>query len=126
MGSVFDLILRRLVQGHPEQLLLLLFGSEAPTLVRTADSSLPQTERRADTILVVEHQGERFAVEVELQAQPDPNFVRRLLDYAVRVHLREGLPVLPVALFLFPEAEGSRPRTPSAASAGGYSPSISR
>ncbi|MCP3142992.1 hypothetical protein [Pyxidicoccus xibeiensis] len=80
MGPVFDLILRRLVQAHPEQLLLLLFGPGGPTLLRTADSSLPQTERRADTVLVVEHQGERFVVEVELQAQPDPDFARRLLD----------------------------------------------
>jgi hypothetical protein len=109
MGSVFDLVLRRLVQGHPEQLLLLLFGPDTPTLVRTADSSLPQSERRADTILVVESHGERFAVEVEFQAQADPDFPRRLLDYAVRVHLRDGLPVLPVALFLVPGAEGAPP-----------------
>jgi predicted transposase YdaD len=109
MGSVFDLIFRRLAQSHPEQLLLLLFGPDAPTLLRTADSSLPQSERRADTILVVEARGERFAVEVEVQAQPDPSFTRRLLDYAVRVHLREGLPVLPVVLFLFPEAENTAP-----------------
>lgn len=109
MGSVFDLIFRRLVQSHPEQLLLLLFGPDTPTWVRTADSSLPQSERRADAILVVESGGERFAVELEVQAQADPNFARRLLDYTVRVHLREGLPVLPVALFLFPEAEGAPP-----------------
>lgn len=109
MGSVFDLVLRRLVQGHPEQLLLLLFGPNAPTFVRTADSSLPQSERRADAILVVESQGERFAVDVEVQAQADPNFARRLLDYTVRVHLREDLPVLPVALFLVPQAECTPP-----------------
>lgn len=109
MGSVFDLILRRLVQSHPDQLLLLLFGPQAPRLVRTADSSLPQSERRADAILVVESEGERFVVDLEVQAQADPNFSRRLLDYTVRAHLREGLPVLPVALFLLPEAEGPPP-----------------
>jgi hypothetical protein len=48
-------------------------------------------------------------LEVEVQAQPDPDFARRLLDYTVRVHLREKLSVLPVALFLFPEAEGPPP-----------------
>ncbi len=48
-------------------------------------------------------------MDIEVQAQPDPHFVRRLLDYTVRVHLREGLPVLPVAFFLLPEAEGSAP-----------------
>ncbi|MBZ4417593.1 hypothetical protein [Myxococcus sp. RHSTA-1-4] len=109
MASVYDLILRRLVQGHPEQLLLLLFGSNAPRLVRAVDSSLPQSERRADALLIVEARGERFAVEVELQAQPEAGFARRLLDYAVRAHLREGLPVLPVALYLLPEAEGAPP-----------------
>lgn len=71
MGSVYDLVLRRLVQGHPEQLLLLLFGPDAPTLVRAADTSLPQSERRADALLIVEARGERFAVEVEVQAQPE-------------------------------------------------------
>ncbi|MFP2928219.1 hypothetical protein ACLESO_24075 [Pyxidicoccus sp. 3LG] len=109
MASVYDLILRRLVQGHPEQLLLLLFGPDAPTLVRAADTSLPQSERRADALLIVEAHGERFAVEVEVQAQPEAGFSRRLLDYAVRAHLREGLPVLPVALYLLPEAEGAPP-----------------
>jgi hypothetical protein len=109
MASVYDLILRRLVQSHPEQLLLLLFGPDAPTLVRTADTSLPQSERRADAVFVVEAREERFAVEVEVQAQVDPRFSRRLLEYAVRVHLREGLPVLPVVLYLVPEAEGAPP-----------------
>jgi hypothetical protein len=109
MGSVYDLILRRLVQSHPEQLLLLLFGSNAPTLVRTADTSLPQSDRRADAVFVVETREERFAVEVEVQAQVDPRFSRRLLEYAVRVHLREGLPVLPMVLYLVPEAEGAPP-----------------
>jgi hypothetical protein len=109
MGSVYDLVLRRLVQGHPEQLLLLLFGPNAPTLVRTADTSLPQSERRADALLIVEARGERFAVEVEVQAQPEAGFSRRLLDYTVRAHLRERLPVLPVALYLLPEAEGAPP-----------------
>jgi hypothetical protein len=109
MGSVYDLILRRLVQGHPEQILLLLFGPHAPKLIRATDSSLPQSERRADSVLIVEARGERFAVDIGVQAQPDPHFVRRLLDYTVRIHLREGLPVLPVAFFLLPEAEGSAP-----------------
>jgi hypothetical protein len=109
MASVYDLILRRLVQSHPEQLLLLLFGPGAPTLVRTADTSLPQSDRRADAVFVVEAREERFAVEVEVQAQADPRFSRRLLEYAVRVHLREGLPVLPVVLYLVPEAEGAPP-----------------
>ncbi|NMO18875.1 hypothetical protein HPC49_20130 [Pyxidicoccus fallax] len=109
MASVYDLILRRLVQGHPEQLLLLLFGPDAPTLVRAVDSSLPQSERRADALLIAEARGERFVVEVELQAQPEAGFARRLLDYTVRAHLREGLPVLPVALYLLPEAEGAPP-----------------
>ncbi len=109
MGSVYDLILRRLVQEHPEQLLPLLFGPEAPTLVRTADTSLPQSERRADALLIVESRGQRFAVEVEVQAQPEAGFSRRLLDYTVRAHLRERLPVLPVVLYLLPVAEGAPP-----------------
>jgi hypothetical protein len=57
----------------------------------------------------VEARGERFAVEVEVQAQPEAGFSRRLLDYTVRAHLRERLPVLPVALYLLPEAEGAPP-----------------
>ncbi|NVJ09019.1 hypothetical protein HUW63_27760 [Myxococcus sp. AM001] len=109
MTSVFDLILRRLVQGHPEQLLLLLFGGQTPAFIRMADSSLPQSERRADTVLVVEAHGVRFAVDVEIQAQADPHFAERLLDYTVRIHRRERLPVLPVAIYLTPEAEGSPP-----------------
>ncbi|WP_240360102.1 hypothetical protein [Pyxidicoccus caerfyrddinensis] len=48
-------------------------------------------------------------MEVELQAQADPDFARRLLDYTIRVHLREDMPVLPVAVFLVPEAEGTAP-----------------
>ncbi|WP_163865931.1 hypothetical protein [Myxococcus eversor] len=109
MGPYFDLVLRRLVQNHPEHLLLLLFGSDAPTFVHAADTSLPQSERRADAILVVEAPSERFAVELEIQAQADPDFARRFLDYTVRIHLREGLPVLPVVLLVVPEAEGVRP-----------------
>ncbi|QSQ12149.1 hypothetical protein [Myxococcus landrumensis] len=109
MGSIFDLVLRRLVQAHPAHLLRLLFGSDAPTFVRAADTSLPQSERRADAVLVVETSSERFVLEVELQAQSDPHFMRRLLDYTVRVHLREGLPVLPVVVLVVPEAEGVRP-----------------
>ncbi|NVJ18680.1 hypothetical protein [Myxococcus sp. AM010] len=109
MTSVFDLILRRLVQGHPEQLLLLLFGGQTPAFIRMADSSLPQSERRADTVLVVEAHGVRFAVDVEIQAQADPHFAERLLDYTVRIHRRERLPVLPVAIYLVPEAEGASP-----------------
>ncbi|GEL74737.1 hypothetical protein [Myxococcus virescens] len=109
MTTVFDLILRRLVQGHPEQLLLLLFGDQHPALIRMADSSLPQSERRADTVMVVEAHGARFAVDVEIQAQADPHFAARLLDYTVRIHRREKLPVLPVAIYLTPEAEGSPP-----------------
>src|SRR5579863_2026614 len=109
MPSVYDLVLRRLVQQHPEQLLPLLFGAELPKLVRTADTSLPQSERRADALLVVEKGGERFVVEAELQAQKDIAFAQRLLDYAVRAHLREGLPVLSVAIYLVPEAESGPP-----------------
>ncbi|QQR44391.1 hypothetical protein JKA73_36430 [Myxococcus xanthus] len=109
MTTVFDLILRRLVQGHPEQLLLLLFGDQHPAFIRMADSSLPQSERRADTVMVVEAHGARFAVDVEIQAQADPHFAARLLDYTVRIHRREKLPVLPVAIYLTPEAEGSPP-----------------
>ncbi|WP_426755898.1 hypothetical protein [Myxococcus sp. Y35] len=109
MNSVFDLILRRLVQGHPEQLLLLLFGGQTPAFIRMADSSLPQSERRADTVLVVEAHGMRFAVDVEIQAQADPHFAVRLLDYTVRIHRREKLAVLPVAVYLVPEAEGMPP-----------------
>jgi hypothetical protein len=109
MASVFDLVLRRLIQQHPEQLLALIFGATAPRLVRAADTSLPQSERRADALLIVEQKDERFVVEVEVQAQLDPGFSRRLLDYAVRAHLREGLPVLPVALYLLPDAEGGAP-----------------
>src|SRR5215217_359430 len=109
MGPYFDLVLRRLVQNHPEHLLLLLFGADAPTFVHAADTSLPQSERRADAILVVEAPSERFAVELEIQAQADPDFARRFLDYTVRIHLREGLPVLPVVLLVVPEAEGVRP-----------------
>ncbi|WAM26318.1 hypothetical protein [Myxococcus sp. NMCA1] len=109
MTTVFDLILRRLVQGHPEQLLLLLFGGQPPDFIRMADSSLPQSERRADTVMVVEAHGARFAVDVEIQAQADPHFAARLLDYTVRIHRREKLPVLPVAIYLTPEAEGSPP-----------------
>ncbi|MCP3169374.1 RpnC/YadD family protein [Myxococcus qinghaiensis] len=48
-------------------------------------------------------------MELEIQAQADPDFVRRFLDYTVRIHLREGLPVLPVVLLVVPEAEGVRP-----------------
>src|SRR5688572_952120 len=106
MASVFDLLLRRLIQSHPEQVLTLVFGSSAPRLVRSADTALPQSDRRADALLVVERDKERFCVEVELQAQRDADFPRRLLDYAVRAHMRERLPVLPVALYLLPEAEG--------------------
>ncbi|ATB51347.1 hypothetical protein [Corallococcus macrosporus] len=109
MTSVFDLILRRLVQGHPDQLLALLFGAQTPSFIRVADSSLPQSERRADAVLVVEAHGVRFAVDVELQAQADPHFAERLLDYTVRIHRREKLPVLPVAIYLVPEAEGTPP-----------------
>ncbi|WP_426734649.1 hypothetical protein [Myxococcus faecalis] len=109
MKPIFDLVLRGLVQRHPAQLLFLLFGEEAPRFVRAADSSLPQSERRADAVLVVESDSERFAVEVELQAQVDPDLARRLLDYTVRVHLRENLPVLPVVILVVPEAEGIRP-----------------
>jgi hypothetical protein len=109
MASVYDLVLRRLVQQHPEQLLALVFGEGAPRLVHAADTSLPQSERRADALLVVEGEGQRYCVEVELQAQRDGDFPRRMLDYAVRAHLREGLPVLPVAVYLQPEAEGEAP-----------------
>ncbi len=109
MTTVFDLILRRLVQGHPEQLLLLLFAGQTPAFIRMADSSLPQSERRADTVLVVEAHGVRFAVDIEIQAQADPQFAARLLDYTVRIHRREKLPVLPVAIYLTPEAEGAPP-----------------
>ncbi|MFY1829490.1 hypothetical protein ACN47A_26490 [Myxococcus fulvus] len=109
MKPIFDLVLRGLVQRHPAQLLFLLFGEEAPNFVRAADTSLPQSERRADAVLVVESASERFAVEVELQAQADPDFARRLLDYTVRVHLRENLPVLPVVVLVVPEAEGIHP-----------------
>lgn len=106
MKPIFDLVLRGLVQRHPAQLLFLLFGEEAPRFIRAADTSLPQSERRADAVLVVESNSERFAVELELQAQADPDFARRLLDYTVRVHLRENLPVLPVVILVVPEAEG--------------------
>ncbi|MFY2560073.1 hypothetical protein ACN469_20860 [Corallococcus terminator] len=109
MRPIFDLVLRGLVQRHPEQLLFLLFGEGAPRFVRASDTSLPQSERRADAVLVVETTSERFAVEIELQAQADPDFARRLLDYTVRVHLRENLPVLPVVILVVPEAEGVRP-----------------
>ncbi len=58
--------------------------------------------------------GARVAIWIEIQAQRDPAFIWRMLEYYALVHRIMGLPVLPIALFplvdVLGRERGRRPR----------------
>jgi hypothetical protein len=121
-----DSQLRALVQRFPRDFLALAFSKRrhadsngAPRIrrVRLAESSLPAIRRRVDSLLEIETDGGRATVHFEIQAQRDEHLGWRLLDYVTRVHLRPtqkrlpapAMPVLPVVLYLGPDAVPSTP-----------------
>jgi hypothetical protein len=54
-------------------------------------------------------QGLCFLIHVENQAQPQPNFARRMFGYFARLHERYDLPVYPIAVFSYDAPQ--RPET---------------
>ncbi len=79
---------------------------------RDAESftDFPQGQRRtADLVAAVrtrEGDPELILVHVAVQRARQPEFPYRMWEYYQMLSLRRGLPVLPIALVLYPEAEG--------------------
>jgi len=85
-----------------------LAASIDPDSVEFLDKELftdvTQGERHeADLVARARFRGQAlcFLVHIEAQAQPQPNFARRMFAYFSRLHQKHGLPVYPIAVFSF-------------------------
>ncbi len=75
-----------------------------------AFTDIPQGQRRtADLVAAVQTLAgdpELILMHVEVQRAREPEFPSRMWQYYHLLSLRENLPVLPIAVVLYPEAEG--------------------
>lgn len=94
----YDQALKRLLTAaHDGVLALLLPGAR---WLEERHAELLATRRQADLVWLVEIDGERLLLHVELQTNPDPAIGERVAEYGLRVWLRDRLPVYSVVVYL--------------------------
>lgn len=75
-----------------------------------AFTDIPQGERRSADLVAQVHTTdglpELLLVHVEIQREHEPQFPQRMWQYYVVLRQRENLPVIPIALVLYPGREG--------------------
>jgi len=73
-------------------------------------TDIPQGERRtADVVVEVrtkDGKAELVIVHIEIQRKRERDFNRRMWEYFAALHLRENVPIIPIALVFYPAREG--------------------
>ncbi len=97
----YDQALKELFQRDPAAVLALL--RLRLTWVRQRSPELPSRPRQADLVWEVElPDGRRGLLHLELQTKPDAKMGERVAEYALRLWLRDHLPVYSVVIYFRP------------------------
>jgi predicted transposase YdaD len=94
-----DAPLKALFREYARDLLGLL-GDAGASLVAVENVEIQQIERRVDSLLKLERQGEIYYRHVEFQAEDAPDMARRCFEYNALLLMRYGAPVLTTVVYL--------------------------
>jgi hypothetical protein len=86
---------------HAAQGVLDLLGIDGTLVDTSISSELPPAHRLADLVWKVRtRDGHVFLLHIELQVKDDKKIGARVLDYALRLWMRDGIPVYSVVIYL--------------------------
>ncbi|HKS70827.1 MAG TPA: hypothetical protein VJQ45_10420, partial [Ktedonobacterales bacterium] len=113
----YDQSLKRLLaRSHDDFLRLVAPGY---TWIGERSPELPAVARQADLVWeVADSDGHRGLLHIELQTRPDRDMGERVAEYAIRLWLREHVPVRSIVVFLQPAR--SLPEPPFVIAWGAY------
>ena len=107
MTATWDLYAKDLLTARPQDFAeLVLPGSR---YIGRRESQYQMREVRLDRLIEVEYCGQRFLINVEIQASRDRKIGRRLLKYSLEALDEYDLPVLSCVIYLQPIGELDEP-----------------
>lgn len=106
MNKPYDATTKELIETDPAGWVAFLGGTTNSSAVKLIDAELSTVTTAADKVIRVD-EPYRWLLHLEIQAGPETEFDRKLLQYHALLHRRHGVPVATVAVLLRPEANMS-------------------
>jgi predicted transposase YdaD len=102
----FDNCCKLLAEKYPERFAAWLLGQPTPT-VEVLKTELSIEPIRADSVILLQTQGQILHLEFQVKLESDPPLPLRFLDYWVRLYRLYRVPIVQVLVLLRPPAEGT-------------------
>jgi predicted transposase/invertase (TIGR01784 family) len=102
----FDNCCKLLAEKYPERFAAWLLGQPTP-MVEVLKTELSIEPIRADSVILLQTQGQILHLEFQVKLESDPPLPLRFLDYWVRLYRLHRVPIVQVLVLLRPPADGA-------------------
>lgn len=100
-GPVYDATLKSLFGDETSEIIAQLIPGCEVEANDECNIEIDRTTLKADLVYPARYKSQRCILNMEIQAEPDPDLIMRVMQYHMGLHAKHRLPVLSVVLYPF-------------------------